>query len=125
MPLTRAEVKEMAHDLARGALVEGLLKMQNIPGAACKGRDLHHPESYSTGRMAPVSSHAVRVAKALCATCPVRRECLEAGMSEPAGIWGGTTGVERAGCGPGDVEELLDRMMAQAIENGLAGGEGR
>lgn len=40
-------------------------------------------------------SHQVRDAKAVCAGCPVRLECLEAGMGEPFGIWGGLTSPER------------------------------
>lgn len=34
-------------------------------------------------------------AKALCAACPVRTECLEYGLDEPTGIWGGRTARER------------------------------
>lgn len=34
-------------------------------------------------------------AKALCAACPVRTECLEYGLGEPTGIWGGRTARER------------------------------
>ena len=33
-------------------------------------------------------------AKAICATCPVRGECLDAGITEEFGIWGGLS--ERA-----------------------------
>lgn len=34
-------------------------------------------------------------AKAVCAACPVRADCLEYGLAEPAGIWGGRTARER------------------------------
>jgi WhiB family redox-sensing transcriptional regulator len=34
-------------------------------------------------------------AKAICATCPVKRACLEAGLREHHGIWGGLTERER------------------------------
>ena len=34
-------------------------------------------------------------AKAICETCPVRSECLEIGMSERFGIWGGVTSTDR------------------------------
>lgn len=36
-------------------------------------------------------------AKALCATCPVRRECLDHALSvqEPYGVWGGLNTTER------------------------------
>ncbi|MHB1498966.1 MAG: WhiB family transcriptional regulator [Acidimicrobiales bacterium] len=38
-----------------------------------------------------------RQAKAVCATCPVRRECLEYALRirEPHGIWGGLNESER------------------------------
>lgn len=37
-------------------------------------------------------------AKAICATCPVRRQCLDlaVSISAPIGVWGGLTAAERA-----------------------------
>jgi WhiB family transcriptional regulator, redox-sensing transcriptional regulator len=32
----------------------------------------------------------------ICFTCPIRQECLQAGMEEEYGIWGGFTRQERA-----------------------------
>jgi hypothetical protein len=29
--------------------------------------------------------------RTLCDSCPIKRECLEMGLDEPYGIWGGTT----------------------------------
>lgn len=37
----------------------------------------------------------INAAKAICATCPVKHACLEAGMDEHYGIWGGTSETER------------------------------
>lgn len=37
----------------------------------------------------------IRAAKAMCATCPVRAECLDANLMQKAGVWGGTTERER------------------------------
>ena len=51
----------------------------------------HDPESwFDTG-----SEYA---AKAVCASCPVRAECLDYALhaGEPYGVWGGLTAVERA-----------------------------
>lgn len=58
--------------------------------AACCGCDpnLFHPE-----RTDPNSD--ARQAKAVCAGCEVRNECLEHGMGEQYGIWGGMTADER------------------------------
>lgn len=53
--------------------------------AACRSHDvaMFFPE-----RNAPTEP-----ALAICATCPVRAECLDA--ADDDGIWGGTTAVER------------------------------
>lgn len=39
----------------------------------------------------------VNLAKALCATCPIKLDCLAYGMTEEFGIWGGLTAEERKG----------------------------
>ena len=36
-----------------------------------------------------------RAAKRICASCVVRSDCLTVGLSEPWGIWGGMTHIER------------------------------
>jgi WhiB family redox-sensing transcriptional regulator len=55
--------------------------------AKCRGlpADWWYPPS-------PITTEAtvrLRKAKALCDECPVQSECLEAGMDEEHGIWGG------------------------------------
>lgn len=65
--------------------------------AACRGEDAslffapNHPEAKEE------REHRERGAKAICATCPVRIECLEYAIRirEPHGIWGGLTEMER------------------------------
>ncbi|MET7335891.1 WhiB family transcriptional regulator [Nonomuraea sp. NPDC005650] len=37
----------------------------------------------------------IQEAKAICAGCPIRESCLEDGMDEPYGVFGGTTPKER------------------------------
>ncbi|MGO9657371.1 MAG: WhiB family transcriptional regulator [Acidimicrobiales bacterium] len=37
----------------------------------------------------------IAAAKAICAKCPVRKQCLSAGLDEEFGIWGGLTAEER------------------------------
>jgi WhiB family redox-sensing transcriptional regulator len=39
---------------------------------------------------------SLRRAKEICSTCQVRLECLEAGMDEDYGIWGGLSPKRRA-----------------------------
>lgn len=38
---------------------------------------------------------AMRRAKAVCARCPVRVDCLDFGLDEWGGVWGGLSGRER------------------------------
>lgn len=60
--------------------------------ASCRGTDpdLFFPEQVEGGGTA-----TARRAKMACAPCPVRAECLEAGLWERHGIWGGMTYKER------------------------------
>jgi WhiB family redox-sensing transcriptional regulator len=61
--------------------------------AACRGRD---PRVFFPARY---DLFAREVAKAVCARCPVRAQCLNAALSAPfdvVGVWGGTTESERA-----------------------------
>lgn len=55
--------------------------------AACRGQKL---EPWFVGRGCSIAP-----AKAICASCPVRDECLEAGMSEHQGVWGGLSEAGR------------------------------
>ena len=65
--------------------------------SACHGEDTglffppHHPE------MKDERLTRERKAKAICATCPVRMECLEYAIRirEPHGVWGGLNEIER------------------------------
>lgn len=45
----------------------------------------------------PSSDEAAGAAKAVCATCPVREECLEWALAtrQQEGVWGGATEAER------------------------------
>lgn len=57
--------------------------------AACKHAD--------TRLFFPERGDPVHEAKAICATCPVREQCLEYALAIPncVGIWGGKSGKER------------------------------
>ncbi len=57
--------------------------------AACRGMD---PDTFFPGRGAPT-----REAKAVCARCPVKADCLKAALEERErfGIWGGFSERER------------------------------
>ncbi len=74
---------------------------QSPPGVAWQARgacqavepDLFFPLSEASASAAEIAS-----AKAVCASCPVRPECLRFAMTtrQPHGIWGGLTEHERA-----------------------------
>jgi WhiB family redox-sensing transcriptional regulator len=57
--------------------------------AACRGLD--------TNVFFPVTDEEAEEAKAVCAACPVREECLEFALltRQEDGVWGGLTEVER------------------------------
>jgi WhiB family transcriptional regulator, redox-sensing transcriptional regulator len=59
--------------------------------AACRGED---PELFFPTRC---EVEKVQAAKAVCARCPVRAECLEYALAvnEQNGIWGGLSGKQR------------------------------
>lgn len=65
--------------------------------AACRGDDagLFFPPSEVESREERIVRE--RTAKAICAVCPVRVECLEYAVRirEPHGIWGGLNELER------------------------------
>lgn len=63
------------------------------------------------------SAGQIEAAKALCARCPVRRECLDFALAtrQPYGIWGGTTEQERARLRRGG-DRAAYRMAASGID---------
>ena len=64
----------------------------------CRGRDVEQffADEPDLGQVA--RRRQTEAAKAICAACPVARQCLDHAMRvpEPFGIWGGTTAAERA-----------------------------
>lgn len=74
------------HDPAT-LLEEILLRPHWHSSAACRG---HGNELFFPGR-----GEGSEPARAICASCPVRDECLAAGMNTHQGIWGGTSERER------------------------------
>lgn len=57
--------------------------------AACRGLD---PNLFIAERG---DTDTIRNAKAICKTCPVKTECLEYGLEEKHGIWGGLAEKQR------------------------------
>ena len=47
------------------------------------------------GARRPEDTSAIKKAKGICGLCPVREECLQAGLDEVWGVWGGMSAEER------------------------------
>ena len=83
--------------------------MTTHPEPACRpivkaGLDLWHKPAGSGQAGATSEAARIRDAKAVCATCPVKAECLAAATDDDHGVWGGLTLAERAAtrvCGDG------------------------
>lgn len=69
-----------------------------------------------------MSKPEVDRAKRICASCPVRRTCLENGMSEEWGIWGGYTKPERARAlkALGGKEDVMDAFDDSTLDEAVA-----
>ncbi|MDS1269899.1 WhiB family transcriptional regulator [Lipingzhangella sp. LS1_29] len=65
-----------------------------VAQGTCRAYD---PELFFPVNITGADGPEVHLAKAICDTCPVRRECLNWAVSrgEAHGIWGGTTPEER------------------------------
>jgi WhiB family transcriptional regulator, redox-sensing transcriptional regulator len=66
--------------------------------AACRGEDpgLWFPSAIGRRHYDRTVRTLTARAKAICLRCPVQGECLQYGLDEPWGIWGGLTEEERA-----------------------------
>jgi WhiB family redox-sensing transcriptional regulator len=77
--------------------------------AACKGMatDIFF---YSDRERGPKRARREKIAKAICATCPVINQCREQALrlAEPYGIWGGLTQEERF--------DILNRKINQSSD---------
>jgi hypothetical protein len=64
--------------------------------AKCDGLplDLFYPPMFVSERHAPERKYYL-LAKLVCNLCPVKKDCLEDGMDEEFGVWGGLTPRER------------------------------
>jgi WhiB family redox-sensing transcriptional regulator len=67
---------------------------EDVEQALCAQVD---PELFYPTAIGPSYMPAARLAKAICAECPIKIQCLERALktNEEYGIWGGTTPRER------------------------------
>jgi WhiB family transcriptional regulator, redox-sensing transcriptional regulator len=95
-------------------------EMITIPGrdwrllAACRHAD---PELFFPVSASGPSLDQVTQAKAICARCPVRQQCLAFALNtrQDHGVWGGTSEEERRPRGNGNVyQDLIPAPVADA-----------
>lgn len=86
---------DIAHDLMLVELDEDAAWMDD---ALCAQTD---PEAFF-----PDKGGSTRAAKAVCAACPVRQQCLDYALAhrETSGIWGGLSALERRALLKGDLQ---------------------
>jgi WhiB family redox-sensing transcriptional regulator len=93
-----------ALDVHRGDASVSLLHAEELwqARAACRGphTSLFFPPSHFERK--EDKERRESQAKAICATCPVRKPCLEYALRirEPHGIWGGLNEIERRALSP-------------------------
>ena len=82
-------------DVKAGCDVTTLIPEEWIRLGLCVTRPID-PDCFHPGKRTPRKD--VEAALALCARCPVSRECLQNALdyADPWGIWGGTTEEQRA-----------------------------
>ena len=75
--------------------------------AVCKG--IGFSVFYGAKESTPMTGPEIARGKQVCGACPVRRECLEFGLTEGYGLWGGYTKPERARAlfALGDVDTIM------------------
>jgi WhiB family redox-sensing transcriptional regulator len=68
-----------------------------MEGAPCKGLSgMFHPTLQWRGETQRLFHATEKDAKAVCAACPVKEQCLEYALTNREyGVWGGTTEAER------------------------------
>jgi WhiB family redox-sensing transcriptional regulator len=76
------------------AEVNRLMPWANRAACAAEDPELFYP---SVEGRADITKRSTAQAKAICARCPVRTECLDYAIrfDEPDGVWGGKTRIER------------------------------
>lgn len=88
---THREAAAVDHPIARQSGIIEVLMLSNLPEwvdrGACRGAD---PNLFFPERGA-----STREAKAICHGCGVEAECLEWGLGEKFGIWGGIAERDR------------------------------
>ena len=96
--------------IAKGfAMTDRILWTTVVAQAACSSSGLSPDDWYPVSATAEPARRDAAEAIAVCATCPVREECLELALRNWAvgqhGVWGGTVPAER--------EELRAGRIAQ------------
>lgn len=70
-------------------VIEFPLRARWQSDAACRDTDVDVFFPFKTRKVN--TFHMYDEALAICAGCPVKTQCLEEGLDQPFGVWGGTT----------------------------------
>jgi len=90
MTYDKFPIDRITLDLHEAILDNGGVECEQVP-------DIFFPEDLSTPGQSSMRIMATDTAREICMRCPVMAKCLQVGMYEDFGIWGGATPEQRKG----------------------------
>ena len=88
MTYDKLRIDRITLDLHEAIIDNGGVECEQVP-------DIFFPEDLSTPGQSVMRIMATDTAREICLRCPVMAKCLEVGMFEDFGIWGGATPEQR------------------------------
>jgi len=88
MTYDKLRIDRITLDLHEAIIDNGGVECEQVP-------DIFFPEDLSTPGQSVMRNMATETAREICLRCPVMAKCLEVGMFEDFGIWGGATPEQR------------------------------
>jgi WhiB family redox-sensing transcriptional regulator len=88
MTYDKLRIDRITLDLHEAIIDNGGVECEQVP-------DIFFPEDLSTPGQSHMRNMATETAREICLRCPVMAKCLEVGMFEDFGIWGGATPEQR------------------------------
>ena len=88
MTYDKLRIDRITLDLHEAIIDNGGVECEQVP-------DIFFPEDLSTTGQSVMRVMATETAREICLRCPVMAKCLEVGMFEDFGIWGGSTPEQR------------------------------
>jgi hypothetical protein len=88
MTYDKLTIDRITLDLHEAIIDNGGVECEQVP-------DIFFPEDLSTPGQSAMRIMATDTAREICMRCPVMAKCLQVGMYEDFGIWGGATPEQR------------------------------